>query len=181
MLFCVRSGFNTGADLGAILAAHKCGIATAGWIPKGHLTENGPSPELANLGAIETKSDKYPPRTYANVKDSDGTIRVASNFNSYEELCTLNAIKFYGRPYLDIKYSNVPQVNTMNMLDLNFIEPIINWIRNHKISKLNIAGNRESVAPGIQEFTERLFIEVFKEMWINNLVLLNKNLPTILK
>jgi hypothetical protein len=172
MLIRIRSGFNTGADLGGILAARKCGIDTTGWIPKGYLTENGKCPELANLGAIETKSDKYPPRTYANVKDSDGTIRVASNFDSYGEICTLKAIQFYGRPYLDIQYSKTQLLK---------IEPIIDLIRDNKINTLNIAGNRESKAPGIQKFTEKLFTEIFKEMWINNLVILNINLPTILK
>lgn len=143
MLIKVISGFQTGADLGGIIAAYNFGIETGGHIPKGFLTEYGPKPELAQFGAIEHSSDKYPPRTFENAKNSDGTIRFASNFNSGGERCTLKAIKQYNKPYID--------VDVIAPID---DKEVIEWIVKNQIKVLNVAGNRESTSPGIFKFTK---------------------------
>ena len=141
--FTLVSGFQTGADLGGIAAAYNFGIETGGHIPKGFLTEYGPKPELAQFGAIEHSSDKYPPRTFENAKNSDGTIRFASNFNSGGERCTLKAIKQYNKPYID--------VDVIAPID---DKEVIEWIVKNQIKVLNVAGNRESTSPGIFKFTK---------------------------
>jgi hypothetical protein len=143
----------TGADQGGILAARKYGLKTGGWIPKGFLTEEGPQPQWEKFGLVETKSSSFGPRTYANVHDSDGTLRVAKNFNSGGEKCTLNAIIKFKKHYIDIHYDDpLP------------IDEVVQWIKLNKIKILNVAGNRESVAPGIQKFTEEYLTEVFKKL-----------------
>lgn len=71
----VISGGQTGADQAAWRAAKRFGLATGGWMPKGFLTEDGPRPGYAELyGAREHEFAWYPPRTRANVRDSDATV-----------------------------------------------------------------------------------------------------------
>jgi hypothetical protein len=130
MLIKVISGGQRGSDQGGLAAAKDNGLATGGWAPKGWITQNGPNPLLAKLGLKEHGSSKYPPRTYANVKDSDGTIRLAKDFNSPGEVCTLKAINFYNKPWLDIDLS-----------DLTFIFDVTDWIDKNGIKVLNVAGN----------------------------------------
>jgi len=128
LLIC--SGGQRGADSGGLAAAHDLGLPTGGYAPKGWKTLNGMNMKLSLLGLIEHKSDKYPPRTYDNVKLSDGTIRLANDFNSPGELCTLKAIEYYNKPHLDI-----------NLNDKPFLFDVIDWIENNNIKVLNIAGN----------------------------------------
>ena len=51
---------------------------------------------------VEHSSSYYPPRTEDNVKNSDGTIRFAKSFTSAGEKCTKKAIKWFGKPHIDV-------------------------------------------------------------------------------
>jgi hypothetical protein len=150
MLKCVVSGFQTGADIGAIIIAHKYNLETGGWIPKGFMTQGGPRPEYAKVGAKEHSSPKYPPRTYANVKDSDATLRFATDFNSSGELCTLKAINQYHKPHMDVDI-NKPRP----------VSEVVDWITRYNVVILNVAGNSEHTSPGIagevMEYLARVF------------------------
>ena len=126
----IISGGQRGADQGGLAAAKDLGLETGGWAPKGFITKNGPMVALAKLGLVEHSSPKYSPRTYANVKDSDGTIRLAYDFNSAGERCTLKAIQFYEKPYYDV-----------NLSDPDFVFDVSDWITKNGIEVLNIAGN----------------------------------------
>ena len=150
MILKIISGFQTGADLGGVVAAHNFGIETGGHIPKGFLTEYGSKPQLKEMfGAIEHSSSKYPPRTFENVKNSDGTIRFADNFNSAGEKCTLKAINQYNKPYIDVDKNN-PIDHTL----------VVDWIVKNNIKILNVAGNRESTSPGIFIFARDYLTKV---------------------
>lgn len=127
----VCSGGQRGVDASALAAAFDVGLTTGGWAPLGWITKNGPMPSLAKLGLIEHTSSKYQPRTFANVRDSDGTIRLAYDHESAGEKCTLKAIQKYNKPYLDIDLNN----------ELPFIFDVISWIDDNNIKVLNIAGN----------------------------------------
>lgn len=155
MISLVISGGQKGADLGGLAAAKRCGIATGGTIPKGFLTEDGPTPELAKLGLVEHSSPTYPPRTYSNAKNSDGTIRFASNFNSPGEKCTLKAINYYKKPYIDVDIKNPRPV-----------EEVVEWILANNIQTLNVAGNRESTNRGTFDFVVKYLTEVLTQ--VNN-------------
>ncbi len=133
------SGGQCGADAAGLKAAAGFGFETGGWIPKGWLTENGPKPSLAIFGLKEHSSSKYPSRTYANVKDSDGTIRFAANFQSPGEICTLKAINQYNKLHIDVNLND----------PISPIE-VAEWIKNNKITVLNVAGNRESTNPALK-------------------------------
>lgn len=128
-LLCI-SGGQRGADSAGLAAAYDCGLPTGGTAPKGWITLNGPNPTLVKLGLIESTSPKYPPRTYDNCKLSDGTIRLAFDFTTPGEVCTLKAITFYEKPYLDINLKDMPSV----------IE-VFDWMDKNQIKVLNIAGN----------------------------------------
>ena len=134
----VISGGQDGADLGGLEAAFECGISTGGWCPRYCRTASGTNEELVSkYGLVETLSGAYPVRTNLNVKDSDGTIRFASDFSTAGEICTLNFINKHKKPYLDI---NVLAEN------IDYHTNIINWINDNKISIVNIAGNRDKYA-----------------------------------
>lgn len=150
MLRKIISGGQTGADQGGLRAGKKLGLETGGWIPKGFLTELGFCPELGErFGLVEHSSPKYPPRTFSNAKDSDGTIRFAINFETAGEKCTLKAIDQYKKPHFDIDVADPHPAKT-----------VAEWIESNKIEVLNVAGNREATFPGIGEFVENFLIEV---------------------
>ena len=120
-------------------------------MPKGFITQSGPHPDWAGqYGLQEHTSPKYSPRTFANVRDSDGTIRFAFDFNSAGERCTLKAIEQYKKPHIDIN------LNLNNKVDV-----IAEWIERYSIETLNIAGNSERTYSGItgevMEFLGKLF------------------------
>jgi hypothetical protein len=64
--------------------------------------------------------------------DSDGTIRLAKNFNSPGEKCTLNAIKYYNKPHFDVNLVLPPD-----------FRDVCNWIKSKNIKVLNVAGNHQ--------------------------------------
>jgi predicted Rossmann-fold nucleotide-binding protein len=151
MLTKVISGGQTGADQAGLRAAKAQGIETGGFIPLGCLTELGQQPELKEqFGLVEMETNKYPPRTYANVKSSDATIRFAANFGTAGEKCTLKAIKQYDKPHLSINRGYPPPVET-----------VLVWLKTHNVSVLNIAGNRERTCPGIGDFVESYLARLF--------------------
>jgi hypothetical protein len=132
------SGGQSGADIAALKTAKEYGIPTGGWMPKGWITLNGPKPEYAELYGIEEHASfGYKPRTWSNIKDSSGTIRLAFNFFSAGEICTLNGIKKYDKPYIDVDLANpIP------------VQQVIDWINQNNIEILNVAGNSEKSCPG---------------------------------
>lgn len=148
----IISGGQTGADRAGLKAAKLCGYATGGCMPKGFKAQDGLHPEFAALyGMEEHHSDKYPPRTECNVKDSDGTLRFASNFSSPGEVLTMKFIQLYAKPVLSV---NVCKNN--NEID------IANWILQNNIGVLNIAGNSERTSPGIENYVYKLMVKVLE-------------------
>lgn len=148
----VISGGQTGADIAGLKAAKLAGIETGGHAPKGYRTQTGSNYELRDeFGLKEHKSWKYQPRTEENVKNSDGTIRIASNFNSAGEKCTLKFINNYFKPKLDLNINDLPDPSE-----------VLNWIKRNKIHILNIAGNSEKTSPGIEKKAMWFLFKVFK-------------------
>jgi hypothetical protein len=130
MLNTIWSGGQYGVDIAALAAAKDCGLQTGGWVPRGWKTKWGPRQQLAKLGLKEHSSVQYSPRTYANVKDTDGTLILAYDFNSPGTRCTKKALAFYEKPCLEIDLSNKM-----------FIFDVTDWIDKNGIIVLNVAGN----------------------------------------
>ena len=149
MLEMIISGGQTGVDSGGLVAAVKLGIKTGGWMPKGFRRLDGKRPEMKQAFNMKEHPEwGYAPRTECNVRDSDGTVRFASNFYSPGELCTLKAIKKYNKPYFDV-FIGDPRPHS----------ELIDWIEENDIQTLNVAGNAEQNSPGIKDFVVEYLIE----------------------
>lgn len=128
----IISGGQSGADLAGLDVAKELKIETGGWAPKGWKTSNGPQQKfLEGYGLIE-HTDGYKGRTIQNVRDSNATIRLAVDFETPGEICTLNAINSCKKPWIDV-----------NLLDQRPIQDIIEFLVLVKPSILNIAGNTQ--------------------------------------
>ncbi len=148
----VISGGQTGADRAALAAARAAGIPTGGGMPRGFRAQDGPRPEFAELyGVREHDSDRYPPRTALNVKESDATLRFASDWDSPGEVLTLAMGERYRKPHLD-----VPLDGSVTPAD------VAEWIVEGGVRVLNMAGNAERTSPGIEAFVAAFMAEVFR-------------------
>lgn len=146
MLARIISGGQTGADQGALDAAIAIGIPHGGWVPKGRLTEAGPLP--AKYGLTEMETTSYPKRTEKNIIESDGTLIVTyGRLTGGSALTKKVAIK-YDRPHyhIDLKILDIREA----------ARQIQEWLSSNHIEVLNVAGSRETKAPGIHDATEQL-------------------------
>jgi len=152
MLRKVISGGQNGADYAGLVVAASFGLETGGWMPKGYKTQGGSLPErAAKFGLSEHSSPHYAPRTFLNVKESDGTIRLAGDFGSAGELCTMKAIVQYKKPFVDVDVKNPRPV-----------EEVKDWIIQNNICILNVAGNTERTFCGITEDVTEYLTRLFK-------------------
>lgn len=146
----IISGGQTGVDQAALEAAINAGIPYSGNCPKGRIAENGIIPiKFKNLkeitGEFKSEKENYDARTKKNIEDSDGTLIFVPKIPLPSKitdgtLLTINEVKEQKKPFLLIDLSKNQDIN---------IAQIIDWIDHNQISKLNIAGPRESSSPGI--------------------------------
>lgn len=137
----VISGGQTGADQGGLEAARLLGLPTGGWAPAGYRTEDGPQYSLQHLyGLVEMPRAGYLERTIANARMSDATI--IFGVHSVGSRATEKACN--GKPYIWV-FSSQPWERHAD----NYLETVVLFLRQVHPSILNIAGNRESVSPGI--------------------------------
>lgn len=151
----VISGGQIGADLAGLKAAKALGLETGGWCPKGWRQQPGPCPELGTVyGLREHSSSKYPPRTYLNVRESDATIRLATNFSSPGERCTMRAIEYHRKRFFDVPFTreNDTFVTSVNPAEVR------DWLFRHRVGVLNVAGN---ALPGLEQPVFEFLCEVF--------------------
>jgi Circularly permutated YpsA SLOG family len=155
----IISGGQTGVDMGALIAATTWGFETGGYAPLGWLTENGKNLKLEFYGLIEDKTasqkDAYASRTVKNIEISDGTI-VLGDASSAGSRLTIAKTK-----ELNKKLLTIPLDAVMNKQQ-DSASMIFNFIVSNQIQTLNIAGNRESKAPGIQKATTNIIEKVLK-------------------
>ena len=143
----IVSGGQTGADRGALDAALSLNVDHGGWCPKGRLAEDGIIPSHYCLA--ETASSQYRVRTEQNVIDSDGTLIVFRGvLQGGTELTRRLAIK-HGKPHLLMDVLEPPDPSVVRQ-----------WIVAEKIAVLNVAGPRESSAPGIASEVRKLIQRV---------------------
>ena len=136
----IVSGGQTGVDRGALDAAIELGLEHGGWCPQGRRAEDGPIPPRYQLR--ETQSPKYPVRTKQNVIDSDATLLIyRGRLHSGTEL-TYRFVLQYAKPFL--------LVDLEAPLDR---AGLLAWIAGEHVESLNVAGPRESSAPGIERET----------------------------
>jgi hypothetical protein len=160
----IISGGQTGADTAALVAATRVGVATGGVMPKGFITLDGKKPEYEQLyGVTQSESGKYPPRTTENVKAADITLRFAKDFKSRGEVCTMNAILRFNKPFVDIRIPDTKlPIDDLPLVDQP--ESIAEFIIGKEFFVINVAGNSERSCPGIQKFVEGYIERLLKAL-----------------
>jgi hypothetical protein len=150
----VVSGGQTGVDRAALDAAEAAGLPTGGFCPRGRLAEDGRIP--ARYPLVETPSAAYPQRTEWNVRDSDATLVLSRGTPSGGTAHTLEVARLQGRPALVVDLAARPDPAAARA-----------WCAAHAVRTLNIAGPRESGAPGIyaeaRAFLDALFSDAGRE------------------
>lgn len=140
----VVSGGQTGVDRAALDAAMENGIAIGGWCPRGRRSERGIIPKRYPLQ--ETESRSYSVRTEWNVRDSDGTLIVVMDKVSGGTKLTVGFAKKAGKPCYVVHLR--PEESENLFQDENSlteqIDSVVDWICQHRIRVLNVAGPRGS-------------------------------------
>jgi hypothetical protein len=130
------SGGQTGVDRAALDVAIALGIPHGGWCPAGRLAEDGRIP--AHYQLEETDAPEYHVRTERNVREADGTLVICAGPPTGGTALTCRLARTYAKPLL--------VWNLDGDLDAAAVRQ---WLRDHAIATLNVAGPRESTTPGI--------------------------------
>lgn len=147
----VITGGQSGVDRAALDAALDQGLACGGWCPAGRWAEDGPIP--AHYPLQETESTEPEIRTGRNVEDADATLIVVHGAMDQGTRLTQSAATALGRPLCVIDLAATAPREAMVR--------IATWIDAQGIGVLNIAGPRESNAPGIYRRAHGLLTMLF--------------------
>lgn len=137
----IVSGGQTGVDRAALDVAHGLGLACGGWVPRGRRAEDGRIP--SRYPVRETASAAYPQRTRYNVRDSDATLILSRGAPSGGTALTLACAKALRRPCMVVDLDRSGGAATPKAVRA--------WLSRHGVGVLNVAGPRESTAPGIAD------------------------------
>ena len=148
MITKIISGGQTGVDRAALDFAIRRGISHGGFCPKGRRSESGRISDKYQL--TETSSSDYRMRNAMNVQHSDGTLIITRGAPSGGTRLTIDNCRARSKPWF--------VVNVQHKLKVyEFAE----WVREHNISILNIAGPRESKQSGIGKETKQTLADLF--------------------
>lgn len=151
MLKKIISGGQTGADRVALDFAIARGIPHGGWCPLGRLAEDGMINRRYQL--TETPTADYSQRTEWNARDSDGTVI----FTIGTELIGGSAAtaEFTAQ-------QRKPWLHLAKQTDGNaVVEKLRQFLNQHGVGTLNVAGSRASEEPAVGEFTR----ETLDKLW----------------
>ncbi|OAH99736.1 hypothetical protein A1353_20180 [Methylomonas methanica] len=146
--FKIVSGGQTGADQAGLDWAINHEVNHGGWCPKGRRSEDGPIDSIYEL--TETPSSKYLERTEWNVRDSDATVI----FTMDEKLDggskkTAEFAQKLGKPVIHMR----PRVHP---------KCLAKFLSRYQVKTLNIAGKRETSAPGVSKYVLEVLDQVLK-------------------
>jgi hypothetical protein len=131
----IVSGGQTGVDRAALDVALEMGILCGGWCPRNRIAEDGRIAERYPLKETATSDPSV--RTELNVIDSDGTLILTWGKPSGGTLLTILCARHHRKPFLEVNLEGQPE-----------IESLRKWIQTQEIRIVNVAGPRESHAPG---------------------------------
>ena len=141
------SGGQTGADRAALDVGLLLNIPIGGSCPKGRIAEDGPIDSKYPL--TELISSDYPARTKQNVEDANGTLVLAADEISGGTALTIKWAHTLNKPCLVLDLNQYPSPQF-----------VVDWIEEHRIHILNVAGPRESSRPGIYSVAYDFLIAV---------------------
>ena len=158
----IVSGGQTGVDRGALEAAVALGREFGGWAPHGWIAEDGTIPaqfqaKMQEHPSMGGKAKDYRERTKANVRDSHAT------------LILVDSLPLSGGTKLteDTAVAMMRSHKVIAMSAANAKEDALNWLRQFlgmsSALVLNVAGPRESKAPGIQARAKAFLEELLWE------------------
>lgn len=162
----IISGGQTGVDRAALDFAIERGIAWGGWAPKGWRSEDGTIPERYREHMRETISPDYEQRTEWNVIGSTATLvlydgRVMLSPGTRK---TMGLARFVAEQRRGREQSRWTRYDDVNLHPDAFpVLALRRWVNECEpdLRVLNIAGPRESKAPGIYAATLALLREVW--------------------
>lgn len=174
----VISGGQSGADQGGIAAARFLHYTTGGRAPKGFMTEDGPAGWLAEFGLHAGPVDSLKSRTYHNVIHSDGTIIFTKEVLEFGDKATRRAyfkkaraagllakspteiLASYGVSGGSLYTAELCIAHRKHMIvNPSTDEELRQWIYNTQVKVANVAGSRESKAPGIFRWVYDFLLE----------------------
>jgi hypothetical protein len=141
----IISGGQTGVDRAAVDAAMKHGVECGGWCPAGRLDEFGRIPDRYPLKELEGGS--FAERTLQNVKDSDGTLVIYFGEPRGGTKFTVQCCVEQRRPH---KLIDAAELSAERASEL-----IAEFVREEKVTTLNVAGPRQSEWPDGYDYTFR--------------------------
>lgn len=137
--------------MAALTFARDYGISYGGWVPKGRTNEAGKIPEYFD-GLSETDTEDVTERTKRNVASSDATLVFVNGSPSPGTQQTVVFAESMQKPHLVVDLRRGTD---------DCAQRVRSWVTSTPIAVLNIAGPRESEAPGIghhvREVLERCF------------------------
>ena len=150
--FCqhIVSGGQTCADRGALDFAIEHGYTHGGLAPQGRESEDGKIPLKYQL--IELEQGGYRQRTRRNVEGSDGTLIINCGVLDGGTLATQVFAQRLNKPCLVVQLDHGVTAKAAASVG--------EWVSQHQIKTLNVAGPRESKRPGIYRLTRELLAEV---------------------
>jgi hypothetical protein len=110
-----------------------------------------PAPWLAEYDLVECPEPGYAARTKANVRDSDAPLWFGG-FDSPGGRATLDACRAQDKPFMLV------------FVGITRPSEVAAWIVETGVKVLIVAGNRESVSPGIGERVEAFMGRVFRRL-----------------
>ena len=137
------SGGQSGVDRAALDAARSAGLEIGGWCPAGRWAEDGTIPLHYPLD--ETPEADPDQRTAWNVRDADATLILTRGQPRGGTARTLECAQAAGRPWLLVDLDAAAQAPDISA-----------WLASVRPRTLNVAGPRESQAPGITQAVREL-------------------------
>jgi len=145
----IVSGGQTGPDRAALDFGLDRGIAHGGWCPHGRPAEDGIIDARYQL--VETPSADPAQRTEWNVRDSDGTVifSIALGLTGGSQL-TAEFARAHRKPCLHLSRRREGNKSASRLRE---------FLAEHPIRILNVAGPRRSEEPEAGEFTRQILDE----------------------
>lgn len=146
----IVSGGQSGVDRAALDVALELGVPCGGWCPAGRAAEDGPIPSRYPLR--ETPSAEPAQRTEWNVRDSDATLVLCRGEPAGGTSLAVECARRAGRPFLLVDpATDLPSA-------------VAAWIEDGGFAELNVAGPRESEAPGTYAGARTFLTEALRRL-----------------